>query len=153
MQAWSDAMMERRFPPGTLGRDQRDWFARTQAAADPEALIAVGELLMRTDLSDDLPRIAAPTLLLVPDGSPFVTVGLSEQIRQRLPDCELAVFPNSRHGLPFSHASACARAVLDFIGRRHDRPPSRCCAPGGDPRPGEAGKPDDGNSYVSSLAT
>ena len=40
MQAWSDAMMERRFPPGTLGRDQRDWFARTQAAADPEALIA-----------------------------------------------------------------------------------------------------------------
>ena len=118
IQAWSEQMMDRRFVPGTLDAARRDWFARTQAATDPEALAAVGELLVGTDLTSDLPRIQAPTLLLTPDGSPFVTVEISNQIRQAIPGCELAVFPNARHGLPFSHAAACARQVRDFMLRR-----------------------------------
>ena len=118
IQAWSDEMMGRRFPAGVLKREQHDWYSRTQAACDPEALLAVGELLVVTDLTHELDRIAVPTFLLTPDASPFVTVDLSSQIRQRVPDCELAVFPNSRHGLPFSHASQCAQAVLEFLRRR-----------------------------------
>ena len=119
IQPWSDQMMGRRFPPGVLSPAQWEWFSRTQASCDPQALLAVGELLVDTDLTDELSRIAAPTLLLTPDASPFVTVELSSQIRQRLPNCELAVFPNSRHGLPFSHARECAHAVLDFLGRQN----------------------------------
>lgn len=118
IQAWSDEMMGRRFPPGVLTPEQWDWFSRTQASCDPEALLAVGELLVHTDITEELSRISAPTLLLTPDGSPFVTVELSSQIRQHVPNCELAVFPNSRHGLPFSHAPECAQTVLDFLRRQ-----------------------------------
>jgi 3-oxoadipate enol-lactonase/4-carboxymuconolactone decarboxylase len=118
IRAWSDQMMDRRFPPGVLTPSQWNWFAGTQAQCDPEALLCVGELLVRTDLTAELERIQAPTLLLTPDASPFVTVDLSCQIRQRVPRCELAVFPNARHGLPFSHATACAMAVRDFIHRQ-----------------------------------
>lgn len=118
MQAWSAKMMDRRFHAAALTAGQRDWFACTQAACDPQALLAVGELLVKTDLTAELGSIAAPTLLLTPDASPFVTVELSNQIRQRVPSCELAVFPHARHGLVFSHAGECAAAVRDFI-RRH----------------------------------
>lgn len=122
MQAWSDDMMDRRFPPGVLSRTQWDWFSRTQAACDAEALVAVGEMLIHTDLSEELQRIETPTLLLTPDASPFVTLEISNQIRQHLPRCELAVFPNARHGLPFSHARECAQAVLDFVRRQGHLP-------------------------------
>ena len=97
---------------------QWDWYSRTQAACDSGALLAVGELLVDTDLTEELGRISAPTLLMTPDASPFVTVELSCQIKQRVPDCELAVLANSRHGLPFSHARQCAQAVLEFVQRR-----------------------------------
>jgi pimeloyl-ACP methyl ester carboxylesterase len=63
MKAWSDEMMDRRFPP---------------------------------------------------DASPFVTLEISNQIRQHLPRCEFAVFPNARHGLPFSHARECAQGGPGF---------------------------------------
>ncbi len=83
MQAWSDEMMDRRFHAGVLSGAQREWFATTQAACEPQALLAVGELLVDTVLTAKLSNIAAPTLLLTPDGSPFVTVDLSNQIKQR----------------------------------------------------------------------
>lgn len=114
MQAWSDEMMDRRFHAGALTAAQREWFATTQAACEPQALLAVGELLVDTDLTAELSNIVAPTLLLTPDGSPFVTVDLSNQIKQQVPFCELAVFPRARHGLVFSHAAECAAAVRAF---------------------------------------
>lgn len=117
MQAWSDEMMNRRFHAGALSPGQHEWFAATQAACDPAALLAVGELLVETDLTAELANIIAPTLLLTPDGSPFVTVELSNQIMQRVPLCELAVFPHARHGLVFSHAAECAAAVREFVRR------------------------------------
>lgn len=114
MQLWSDEMMERRFHSDALTAAQRKWFATKQAACKPQALLAVGELLVGTDLTNELSDITAPTLLLTPDGSPFVTVDLSNQIKQRVPSCELAVFPRARHGLVFSHATQCAAAVRAF---------------------------------------
>jgi pimeloyl-ACP methyl ester carboxylesterase len=117
IQTWSEQMMERRFVPGMLDAARTAWFARTQAATDAEALIAIGELLIRTDLTDALSRIQAPTLLLTPDSSPFVTVELSNQVRQAVPGSEMAVFANARHGLPFSHARECAQTVLAFLQR------------------------------------
>ena len=117
MQAWSDEMMDRRFHAGALTPAQHEWFATTQSACDPQSLLAVGELLVGTDLTAELADIAAPTLLLTPDGSPFVTVDLSSQILQRVPHGELAVFPHARHGLVFSHATQCAAAVRAFTRR------------------------------------
>ena len=114
MQARSDETMDRRFRAGALTAAQREWFATTQAACEPQALLAVGELLVDTDLTAELSDIAAPTLLLTPDSSPFVTVDLSNQIKQQVPFCELAVFPRARHGLVFSHATECAAAVRAF---------------------------------------
>lgn len=117
MEAWSLQMMDRRFHPGALERPQWDWFHAVQGGSDPGALLEIGDLLVHTDLTPLLPAIRIPTLLLTPDGSPFVTVDISSAMHKLLPRGELAVIPHSRHGLPFSHARECAEAVLAFLRR------------------------------------
>lgn len=117
MEAWSLQMMDRRFHPGALERPQWDWFHAVQGGSDPAALLEIGDLLVHTDLTPLLPAIRIPTLLLTPDGSPFVSVDISSAMHKLLPRGELAVIPHSRHGLPFSPARECAEAVLAFLRR------------------------------------
>jgi pimeloyl-ACP methyl ester carboxylesterase len=45
-----------------------------------------------------------PTLLLHPDGSPFIPVPIMAELHRLLPHAELNVIGHSRHGLPYSHA-------------------------------------------------
>jgi len=116
--AWADHMMRERFHPGALTADKDAWFRREQATCSPEATLAIAELLLRTDLSPGIPGIRAPTLLLSPDGSPFVAAGMMAELRDALPDAELQVFAHARHGLPFSHARECAAALRSFLERR-----------------------------------
>jgi len=115
METWSHQMMGNRFFEGALTELEWEWFHRLQSKTNANALIQAGELLMRIDLSADLPKIVAPTLLLTPDSSPFVSVEISNEARKLITNSELAVFPHTRHGLPYSDAQICAEAVLEFL--------------------------------------
>ena len=66
-RTWSDQMMQWRFAPQSVEHVKHEWFRNVQEHCDSEAILAVAELLSRTDLSGELSRIAAPTLLLAPD--------------------------------------------------------------------------------------
>ena len=55
------------------------------------------------------------TLLLHPDSSPFIPVAVMADLQRKLPNAALQVFPDTRHGLPFSHAEECARALRRFL--------------------------------------
>lgn len=118
MAAWSLQMMDRRFYPDALTQPKWRWFHGVQSQTRPTPLLDVGDLLVNTDLSEELGHVTVPTLLLTPDASPFVTVDISNEIHKLIEHSELAIFPRSRHGLPFSHARACAQTVLAFL-RRH----------------------------------
>ena len=41
---------------------------------------------------------------------------LKAKLHDVVPDAELRLFSDARHGLPFSHAGAGARALRSFIG-------------------------------------
>ncbi len=118
VSAWSERMMEQRFHAAALAPDARAWFAQEQAASDADTLAALGDLLLEADLSDALPRIAAPVLLIAADSSPYVSVEVARSMKDLLKDAYLKVIPNSRHGIPFSHADECAAAFLEFAVRR-----------------------------------
>lgn len=118
MQAWSEQMMELRFYEGAVPRAVHDWFHAVQKASSPESTLDLADMLMGTDLSADLAAITAPTLLLSPDGSPFVSLEITQDIQARIAECEVQVFAGARHGLACSHGKECAQALLRFLERR-----------------------------------
>ena len=102
-------MMEHRFYPGAVGDEVYQWFSEIQANSSPEATLALGELLMAQDLSQDLNRVETPVLLIHPDASPFLSVTISAEIHSLLPDSQLMVILPAKHAIACSHAKEGAK--------------------------------------------
>ncbi|MBL28131.1 MAG: hypothetical protein CMM50_11360 [Rhodospirillaceae bacterium] len=117
MEQWSAVMMDRRFWPDALPTPVYAWFHDVQARSPLEPLLGLAHMLVETDFTGDLPRIATPTFLLAADRSPFVPLTVSTEIHHGVPGCEMQVVPRARHGVVCSHAAICAEAVRGFLGR------------------------------------
>jgi pimeloyl-ACP methyl ester carboxylesterase len=118
VKIWSDAFLRDRFHDDALSAEQRAWFAAQQERWPQESILNALRVLIGTDLSPRLKDIAQPTLLLHPDGSPFIPVPVMAELHRLLPDAELNVIGHSRHGLPYSHASLCASLLRAFLDRK-----------------------------------
>jgi pimeloyl-ACP methyl ester carboxylesterase len=117
-KGWSDAFLRDRFHDDALSPERRAWFAAEQEKWPRDSILNALGVLIGTDLTPRLADITCPTLLLHPDGSPFIPVSVMADLHRRLPDGELNVFGRSRHGLPFSHAAPCAQALRTFLDSR-----------------------------------
>jgi len=115
---WAAQMMARRFHDGALAADLYAWYLDLHARCSMSATLGLARLLLDSDLTDRLAEIGVPTLLLSPDGSPFIPAQVMAGMREKIPNAELQVFAHSRHGLPLSHGSECAAKLLDFLARR-----------------------------------
>jgi pimeloyl-ACP methyl ester carboxylesterase len=115
MKQWSEAMMRDRFHDDALSPERRAWFAALQERWPRDSILNALGVLIGTDLAPRLADIACPTLLLHPDGSPFIPVAVMADLHRLLPRSELNVIGRSRHGLPFSHAAHCAQILRSFL--------------------------------------
>jgi pimeloyl-ACP methyl ester carboxylesterase len=118
VKAWSDAFLHDRFHDDALSPEQRAWFAAQQEKWPRDSILNALRVLIGTDLSSRLKDITLPTLLLHPDGSPFIPVPVMAELHRLLPDAELNVIGHSRHGLPYSHATLCASLLRAFLDRK-----------------------------------
>jgi 3-oxoadipate enol-lactonase len=128
---WSKRLMEMRFVPGTVPPEALAWFADVQARSPAHVVVGLGEMLIGTDLTGELPAFRSPLLLMMPDRSPFVSLSQVSALVELVPQTEVAVFPGARHGLPFSHAKEAASTLLAFLERVESgrRPPPRTRQP------------------------
>ena len=94
------------------------WFAEQQEKWPRESILNALGVLIGTDLSSRLKDIRCPTLLLHPDGSPFIPVPVMAELHRLLPNAELNVIGHARHGLPYSHAKRCASLLRTFLDSR-----------------------------------
>ena len=101
-----------------VAAEQRAWFAAQQEKWPRESILNALGVLIGTDLRRGSRRSSCPTLLLHPDGSPFIPVPVMAELHRLLPDAELNVIGHSRHGLPYSHASQCAPLLRAFLDSR-----------------------------------
>jgi pimeloyl-ACP methyl ester carboxylesterase len=115
---WSRAFMPDRFHIDALTPEQWQWFESEQALWPRESILKALSVLIGTDLTARLGEIRCPTLLLHPDGSPFIPVSVMAALYQLLGNAELNVIGHARHGLPFSHAGRCARLLRTFVDSR-----------------------------------
>lgn len=113
--AWSARMMECRFAPGELDLPHAAWFASQQERTVPEVALRISAMLAQMDLTAELAMLQAPLLILAPTASPFVPLAMAEQLQHLVSGATLRVFSDARHGLPFSHAQACAQALQNFL--------------------------------------
>lgn len=115
VEAWSEGMMADRFHPGAIDGAKRDWYARQQAAWPRDSILDALQVLRDTNLRPRLPEVKCPVLLMHGDGSPFIPVGVMADMHAALADSRLQVFAHAKHGLPFSHARECSRALRAFL--------------------------------------
>ena len=115
MAAWSAHMMPLRFFPGAVGPAAWRWFEQAQASADRDMVLGAVAALVGADLSDWLPALDRPVLLIHPDSSPFIPVPVADDLRRRLPDARLHVIGRARHGMPVSHAGVCSALLRGFL--------------------------------------
>ena len=87
------------------GSDWRsDYFA-----AFPQAAVWIADPV--SDLSDQIPTIEAPTLLLWGDADPISPIAVGERLSALLPNARLHVFPGADHDLAQTHAATVAVEV------------------------------------------
>lgn len=115
MAGWSRDMMPKRFPVGTLDAQVARWYEAQQADLSPSMFLDTVAALVEVDLSPDLPKIAAPVLLLQGDHSPFIPVGVTCELAALVPNVRLQIFAHARHGLPVSHARPSAAVLRAFL--------------------------------------
>jgi len=94
-----------------------EWFLDEAAKNDP-AYIGKFVLLMAShDWSDEVARIACPTLVVIPGGETVGSVANYEPFR-RLPDVEFRVYDGMPHNICDAVPDRCAADVRDFLRRR-----------------------------------
>jgi len=118
VKAWSNAFLPDRFHDNALSPERLAWFASQQEQWPRDSILNALRVLLVTDLSSRLRDIRCPTLLLHPDGSPFIPVPVMAELHRLLPNAELNVIGHARHGLPFSHAKQCASLLRTFLDSR-----------------------------------
>ncbi len=119
IKAWSDQFMRDRFVDGALDESRYAWYARRQESWPRDSILNALRALVNTDLRSRLSEVTCPVLLMHGDRSPFIPVETLVDLYRCLSNSRLQIFPNARHGLPFSHARACAQALREFLSGAH----------------------------------
>jgi 3-oxoadipate enol-lactonase len=117
--AFAAANMERWFTKGFLERAPqavapiREMFAATAL----EGYIACGEAVRDMDHRDLLPKIKAPTLVIIGKHDPATTPEAGEYIRSHIPGAAQVVL-DAAHISNIEQSAAYSAAVVDFLTRR-----------------------------------
>jgi pimeloyl-ACP methyl ester carboxylesterase len=85
------------YAPSRVGdRSFEDWWARYErAAASPGMARKLLELVLQTDVSDILPTIRVPTLVLHRTHDPLIPIELGRDLASRIPNARFVELPGS----------------------------------------------------------
>lgn len=140
MESWRVAAQTRQgasfmklFLPSIYGPDfvaaREAWLARRaeqfQEKATEEWFLGFERLLanfLTLDLTEQLPGIQAPTLVVTGEQDVLKPVAQSRLIAERIPHSEFMILGNCGHVAPWEQAEAFNTAVLGFLAKHRGRP-------------------------------
>jgi 3-oxoadipate enol-lactonase len=113
----ADAGLARWFTPGWLARNPRRAAAMRAmlCATPPEGYAALCEALGRMDLRPELPRIAAPTLVIVGADDPATPLEQGQVIAAGIPGARLAVVDDAAHLAVIEQADTVTKLILAHL--------------------------------------
>jgi 3-oxoadipate enol-lactonase len=101
-----------RFPPEGL-----DWWIRFMGRTAVSTQLGFMPTIADADITDALPRIRCPTLVITTEGSGLGTVEEMRAWQRMILRSELLVLPGNSYHVAASDPERCAQATLDFIRR------------------------------------
>jgi len=101
-----------RFPPEGL-----EWWIRFMGRTAVSTQLGFMPTIADSDITDALPRIRCPTLVITTEGSGLGTVEEMRAWQRMIPRSELLVLPGNSYHVAASDPERCAQATLDFIRR------------------------------------
>ena len=113
MEAWARKTM-----PPRLGTDMRpeavEWWVRLTGRTPKSTALGLFKVVSGIDVTDDLPRIRCPALVITTD-SARRPVAKTREWQSRIPDSKLLALPGDAYHPAASAPDACARATLEFL--------------------------------------
>jgi 3-oxoadipate enol-lactonase len=94
------------------------WWTKFMGRTAASTQIGFMGPIASADITEDLPKIACPTLVIVTDQSGLGSIEETHVWQQQIPDSELRVLPGNSYHVAATHADQSADATLDFIARR-----------------------------------
>lgn len=115
-EAWARQTNHLRLP-STADPELREWYVRQQARVPGWLLAKVFRFAAQLDLTDRLPLVKAPTLVLTGGESIQDTVDSVRRAVQKMPRAELAIFPGSPFNVMNARPADSIAATLAFLER------------------------------------
>lgn len=114
VEQWARKNMARRlgskFPPEGV-----EYWAKLMGRTAASTMIGFGESMPYVDITDDLPRIKCPTLVMTTEASALGSVESTREWQQLIPNSELRIIPGDSYHVAATDPERCAEETLQFI--------------------------------------
>ena len=115
-ESYVKAQMHIRLDLSKADPDMVDWYAKEMSKTHMESDVLVRRLNAVTNISDLLPKISTPTLIMVGELTAF-GLDLYKDMHRLLPNSELQIFHGAQHHVAHMYPEECANATLAFLRR------------------------------------
>jgi 3-oxoadipate enol-lactonase len=113
MKAMGQNLAPALFPDPNHG-NLRETFVERWAANDPKAYIEATRSMLGWDVTDQLPKIQCPVLILAADQD-YGPVAVKEAYAKLLPNARLEVVPNTHHAVPIERPEEFNTVLAQFL--------------------------------------
>ncbi len=114
VEAWARKNMGGRlgsnFPPEGV-----EWWTKLMGRTATSTMVGFGETMPYTDITEDLPRIQCPTLVITTEASALGSVEQTREWQVKIPNSRLLVLPGNSYHVAATDPDRCAQATRDFI--------------------------------------
>lgn len=114
VQQWSALLIDARFDQERVSDALIQWVSAAQQEVAADVIIGLLEVLVATDLREQMPNLAIPVMNLI-GASPFVDPRNGQELVRHVPHAQNVFIPAARHGIVLSHWEECFAAVNSFI--------------------------------------
>jgi pimeloyl-ACP methyl ester carboxylesterase len=98
------------------------WFLEQTAANDPAYVVRFIGYMATQNWVDQLPRIKAPTLVILPGGETVGSARLYDAMRDNIPDVTMIEYPHMPHNIADMLPDRCTSDILAFLSRKCGHP-------------------------------
>jgi 3-oxoadipate enol-lactonase len=104
------------FPP-----EASEWWTDYMGRTSGQSEIGFFSAIDMADISDDIARIACPTLVITTEGSGLASLEETRAWQRQLANSRLLVLPGDSFHAAVTHAEQCAQATVEFIAEQAQR--------------------------------